>query len=70
MWVHPAEPASCRKAIVALQSWDQFDQCELADVGRRANDLKLNPLEHDSGKNRLIQDPSIVDKDLQLIADV
>ena len=53
----------------SLQSRDQFVQCELADVDRRADDLKLDLLEHDIGENRLVQDPPFVDKDFQLTPD-
>ena len=52
-----------------LQSWDQLVQCKLVDVDRRANDLKLNLLEHDIGENRLIQRPPFVDEDLQSTPD-
>jgi hypothetical protein len=54
---------------IELQSRDQLVQGEFADVDRGADDLKLNPLQQKIGENRLVQDPSFIDKDFELASD-
>ena len=48
---------------------DKLVQCKFTDVDRGADDLKLNLLQQKIREDRLVQDPSFVDKDFELTSD-
>ena len=53
----------------SLETRDQFVERELGDVDRRSNDLKTDALEHQLGRDRLVEDTSLIDERLDLSPD-